>query len=89
MYAQICTRPDMTYMVEILSRYQSNLDLDYRKTTKKAISYLQRIKHYILTYRYTDHLEVVGYLDLDFGGCIDTKKSTSEYIFFLAGGAVS
>lgn len=34
-------------------------------------------------------LEVTGYSDSDFAGCLDTRKSTSGYIFLLAGGAIS
>ena len=43
----------------------------------------------MLTYKRSDNLEVIGYLDADFAGCVDTKKSTSGYIFTLAGGAIS
>lgn len=43
----------------------------------------------MLTYRKSDHLEVIGYSDSDYGGCPDDHKSTSGYIFILAGGAVS
>ena len=40
-------------------------------------------------YRRTDNLEVIGYSDSDFAGCIDSRKSTSGYIFMMASGAVS
>ena len=43
----------------------------------------------MLVYRRVDNLEVVGYSDSDFGGCSDDRKSTSGYIFMLAGGAIS
>ena len=43
----------------------------------------------MLMYRRTDNLEVIGYSDSDFAGCIDSCKSTSRYIFLMAGGAVS
>ena len=32
---------------------------------------------------------MIGYSDSDFVGCIDSRKSTSSYIFKLADGAVS
>nr|KYP74792.1 Copia protein [Cajanus cajan] len=51
--------------------------------------YLQGTKDFMLTYRRTDSLEVIGYSDSDFAGCIDTRKSTSGYVFMLACGAVS
>jgi len=50
--------------------------------------HLQGTKDYGLTFRHTDHLEVVGYLDSDFAGCVDSRKSTLWYIFLLAGGAI-
>ena len=32
---------------------------------------------------------MVGYFDADFAGYVDSRKSTSGYIFIMAGGAVS
>jgi len=43
----------------------------------------------MLMYRRSSCLEVIGYCNLDFAGCVDSRKSTSGYIFMLAGGAVS
>ena len=89
MYAQVCTRPDLAYVTGVLGRYQSNPGLDHWKAVKKVMRYLQGTKNYMLTYRKTDNLEIMGYSDADFAGCVDTKKSTSGYIFTLAGGAIS
>ena len=43
----------------------------------------------MLMYRRINSLEVIGYSNLDFAGCVDSRKSTSGYIFKLADGAVS
>jgi hypothetical protein len=43
----------------------------------------------MLTYKRSDSLEIVGYSDSDFAGCLDTDRSTSNYVFKLAGGAIS
>ena len=32
---------------------------------------------------------MIGYLDSNFAGCVDSRKSTSGYIFMVAGGAIS
>jgi hypothetical protein len=53
------------------------------------LRYLQGTKHYMLTYKRTDNLEVIGYSDSDFEGCVDSKKSTSGYVFTLANEAIS
>ncbi|XP_057471070.1 secreted RxLR effector protein 161-like [Actinidia eriantha] len=89
MYAQVCTRPDIAYVIGMLGRYQSNLGLDHWKAAKKVMRYLQGTKNYMLMYRRTDNLEVIGYFDSDYDGCIDLRKSTSGYVFMLAGAAVS
>ncbi|TQD85515.1 hypothetical protein C1H46_028927 [Malus baccata] len=43
----------------------------------------------MLTYNHVDNLELVAYTDSDLAGCVDDRKSTSGYVFLLAGGAVS
>jgi hypothetical protein len=43
----------------------------------------------MLTYERSGSLEIVGYSDSDFVGCLDTDRSTSGYVFKLAGGAIS
>ena len=60
-----------------------------RKLAKKVMRYLQGTKDHMLTYRRSDQLEVIGYSDSDFAGCPDSRKSTSGFIFMLAGGAIS
>ncbi|RVW98913.1 Retrovirus-related Pol polyprotein from transposon TNT 1-94 [Vitis vinifera] len=85
MYAQVCTRPDIAYIVGMLGRYLSNPGMDHWKKAKRVMRYLQRTKDYMLTYRRSSHLEIVGYSDSDFVGCLDSRRSTSGYIFMLAG----
>ena len=89
MYAQTCTRPDISFAVGMFGRYQSNPRLEHWKATKKVLKYLQGTKNHMLTYRKFDHLEVIGYTDSDFAGCMDTRKSTFGYVYLLAGGAIS
>lgn len=43
----------------------------------------------MLAYRKSNHLEVVGYLDSDYAGSMDSRKSTFGYIFISARGAIS
>jgi hypothetical protein len=73
----------------MLGRYQSNPGIDHWKAAKKILRYLQGTKEYMLTYRRSNNLEVLGYSDSDYAGCIDTRKSTFGYVFLLARGAVS
>ena len=86
-YAQVCTRPDLAFVTELLGRFQSNPGTEHWKLVKKILRYLQGTKGLMLTYRKTDSLEIVGYSDSDYAG--DERKSTSGYIFTLANGAIS
>ncbi|KAL6311502.1 hypothetical protein AAG906_009837 [Vitis piasezkii] len=61
MYAQVCTRPDIAYIVGMLGRYLSNPGMDHWRAAKRVMRYLQRTKEYMLTYRRLDQLELIGY----------------------------
>ncbi|KAL5577856.1 hypothetical protein UlMin_019555 [Ulmus minor] len=89
MYAQTCAKPDISFFVGMLGRYQSNPGLDHWKAAKKVLRYLQGTKDHMLSYRRSSHLEVIGYSDSDYAGCVGTRKSTFGYLFLLAGGAIS
>ncbi|XP_040974104.1 secreted RxLR effector protein 161-like [Gossypium hirsutum] len=88
MYVQVCTCPDIAYIVEMLGRYLSNLGIDHWIAVKRVMRYLQRTKDYILTYKRSDLLKVVGYSDSN-ARCQDSRKSTSGYIYLLVEGAIS
>ena len=51
--------------------------------------YLQRTKDFMLTYKKSNQLEIIGYSDSDFFGCQDSRRSTTGYIYMLDGGAIS
>ena len=73
----------------MLGRYISNPSIDNWKAVKKVLRYLQGTKDYMLTYRRTNNLKIIGYSDSDYAGCKDTRKSTSGYIFMLSNGPIS
>jgi hypothetical protein len=89
MYAQVCTRPDLAFVTGMLGRYQKNLGINHWNRIKKALRYIQGTKGLMLTYEISDSLEIVGYSDSYFVGCLDADRSTSSYVFKLAGGAIS
>jgi hypothetical protein len=88
-YAQLCTRPNLAFVIGLLNRFQSNPGFKHWQAAKKALRYLQGTKRYMLTYKRTDNVEVIGYSDADFVGCADSQRSTSGYVFMLVSGAIS
>ncbi|KAL6346564.1 hypothetical protein AAG906_000182 [Vitis piasezkii] len=89
MYAQTCTRPDISFAIAMLGRYQSNPGMDHWKAAKKVMRYLRGTKDYMLTFKRSDNLEVIGYTDSNFAGCVDSRKSTFSYVYLLVGAAIS
>ena len=63
MYAQVCTRPDIAFVINALGRYLSNPVLNHWKAVKKVMRYLQGTEDYMLTHKRSDQLEVTGYSD--------------------------
>ena len=53
------------------------------------LRYLQGTKDHMLTYRRSDHLDVIRYSDSDYADCVDTRKFTFGYLFLLAGEEIS
>ena len=89
MYANICTRPDLAFIVGMLGRFQSNPGESHWVAAKKVLRYMQNTKNYQLVYGRDDGLELVGFTDSDLAGDLDERKSTGGYIFMLNGGAIS
>ena len=50
MYTILCTRLDIYYIVGVVSRFQSNLRLEYWIVVKNILKYLRRTRDYILVY---------------------------------------
>ena len=51
MYAQVCSRLNIAYIMGVLSQYMSNPGMAHWKAAKRVLRYLQRTKNCMLTYR--------------------------------------
>lgn len=89
MHIQTCTRPDISFTVGILRRYQSNLATYHRKVVKKVLRYLKGTKDYMFMYKRSNHLKVYGYSNSDFVGYDEAKKSMFGCLCQLAKWAIS
>jgi len=93
MYAMVCTRPEIAHAVGILSRFMSNPGKEYWTAVKRVFRYLRGTSDYGLCYQgrpgLERMLEIRGFVDADWAGDLDQRRSTSGYVFSLFGGAVS
>ncbi|KAL0344980.1 UNVERIFIED_CONTAM: Retrovirus-related Pol polyprotein from transposon TNT 1-94 [Sesamum radiatum] len=88
MYIMNCTRPDIAYAVNKLSRFTSNPSKNHWKGLIRVLRYLKYTSNYGLHYtRYPAVLE--GYSDANWISDSKDTKSTSGYVFTIGGGAVS
>ena len=88
MYAMMCTRLDICYVVRLVSRFQSNPGFAHWKIMKRILKYLKGTMDYTLFYRGRD-LRLVGYSDANWGSDLDERKSTTGYAFLLSNGAIT
>ena len=89
MYLMVSTRPDLASAIGLLSRYMEGRNSTQWEAVKRVFRYVQATKEYGLKFSREGKFNLVGYCDADWGGCLDTRRSTTGYVFLLGGGAVS
>ena len=89
MWGQLATRPDLSFAVSLLSRFQANPGIDHWAALMHVIGYIKNTMDYGLTYSRSSDLSPTAFVDADYGGCRDTRRSTSGYVFLMAGGPVT
>jgi hypothetical protein len=89
-YIAVSTRPDITYAVNHLSQFQENPTEEMYAYAKRVLRYLGATIDKKLTFvRSYDSLSVSGYVDADFGGDINDRKSRSGFLFMLGKNCIS
>jgi hypothetical protein len=102
MYAAVSTRPDIAYAVGYLARFSMSPSDVHWQAMKHLLRYLKGTMDYGITYRRSGSTTLTAeahvprpledsaaYSDSDWAGCPHTSRSTSGYVFKIAGGAVS
>ena len=88
LYLSVCTRPDIAYAVGALSRYMSAPTTDHWRAAMGILRYLADTRDLGIVFG-KGGLIPEGYVDADYAGELDTRRSTTGYVFILAGGAIS
>lgn len=87
MYASLGTRPDITYAVQVLSKFSKNPGDAHWEAVKRVFRYLKGTRELWLTYGGLGE-DLAGYTDAD-GNMAEDRCATSGYAFIVNGGAVS
>ena len=88
MYTMVCTRPDIVHAVGVVSKFMSRPRKQHWEAVKWILRYLKGSSDTSLYFTGAS-LKLQGYVDVDFAGDIDSRKSTTGFVFTLGGTAIS
>ena len=85
-YLMMCTRPDICFIVNLLSQHMSRPKMVHLNLAKFVLKYLKGSKDKGLIFCPSEAIDIVGYTDASWANCTD-RKSISGYCFSLAIGS--
>ena len=89
-YIATCTRPDIAYAVNLVSRYQSRPTIELVQAIKRIFRYLRGTSTLGLQYvNDTDAARMEIYTDSDYAGDLEDRKSTSGQVIQFYGNTIS
>ena len=81
MYAMVCTRPDLSQAVSMISRYMHDPGRGHWEAVKWVLRYIKGTIDIGLVFEkdFMGKQEYVGYVDSDYAGDLDKCRSTTGY----------
>lgn len=70
-------RPDITFVVGVCARYQSEPKMSHITQFKRILKYINGTSEYGMLYSHNANSLLTGYCDVDWAGSVDDRKSTS------------
>jgi hypothetical protein len=85
------TRPDLSYALSLCGRHNANPTQAHMDATNRVYAYLRNTPNIGITYKHSpsakltgskhgasaDNLSLMGYVDSDWVGCLDIRRSTT------------
>jgi hypothetical protein len=88
-YLASTTRPNISHAVSLPARYRAAPTTAHMRAGLRIVRYLLGTKEMGLMYGGKGKQDLTGFVDSDFAGDVDSRKSTTGFVFMLNGGAVS
>ncbi len=85
LYVSAGTRPDITYSVNYLSRFQSAYDHTHYAYALRILKYLYKTRNLKLNYRFRDLVGLDAYVDSDWAGDAVDRRSTTGFVIRMYG----
>jgi hypothetical protein len=83
------TRPDIMFVVNMLSRHLTHPTKIHLQVVKRMLRYIKGTFAYGIFYKHEGNEELLGYTDSDYAGDLEDRKSTSGFLFLLSSEAIS
>jgi hypothetical protein len=77
------TRPDIAYAVSVVSRYMHDPRSGHLDSVNRILRYLKSCPGKGILFSNNGDLNIEGYTDADWAGCLDDRRSTSGYCVFV------
>jgi hypothetical protein len=89
MYMMLCTRPDIANAVGCVAKYCDSYDSSHVTAVKRILRYLNTTSKYGLMFTGNERSGLTCYADASWANDLDTRRSTTGYLFKLNGNLVS
>ena len=87
-YLQMCTRPDISLIMKLLSRFTTNFGKKHVLWAKHLLRYLKGTLTLGLTYRSGFPLYLQVFTDASHASCVDTRRSILSMVAMLGGNTI-
>ncbi|KAL5554515.1 hypothetical protein UlMin_041916 [Ulmus minor] len=90
-YSMVSTRPDLSFVMSVLSRFISNPGKYHWEAMKWLLRYVKGTTNLGLVYEKKNGTKhgLEGFVDSDYAGNKDNRRSTTSYCFYLNGCCIS
>ena len=85
MYLAVSTRPNIAYAESALSQFNVRHGMEHWNAAKRVLRYQKATLNYGLTSKKTGE-DLVGYVDADWAGCPDYRRSYTGHAFIFGNG---
>ena len=87
-YGMVCIRTDLSHSASVVSMYMTNPGKEHQRVGQQTFRYLRGTTNICLQFgKAIDSL--ISFVDSDFAGDLDKRRSLIKYIFTLGGCAIS
>ena len=83
------TRLDISFAFNSLSQFMVDPRRVHWTAANHILCYIIGIVEYALVYEHKGDVQLAGFTDVDWGGCVEDRKSTSGSCFSIGSGVVS